>query len=48
VADCLIYKMLLFHDLHFATKVPEDGAEENSNDGCENEPNSIVRRVPPV
>jgi len=36
------------HDSHFAAKVPKDGAEEESNDGGEKEPNGIVRRVPPV
>jgi len=36
------------YDLHFAAKVPKDGAEEESNDGSEKEPNGIVRGVPPV
>jgi len=36
------------HDSHFAAKVPQDGAEEESNDGSEKEPNGIVRGVPPV
>jgi hypothetical protein len=37
-----------WHDLHFAAKIPEDGAEKESDDSSEKEPNSIVRRVPPV
>jgi hypothetical protein len=43
-----ISNVTVCHDLHFATKVPKDGAQEKSNDGGEKEPNSIVRRVPPV
>ena len=38
----------IWHDLHFATKIPEDGAEEESDDSSEKESNGIVRRVPPV
>jgi hypothetical protein len=47
VADCLHIECG-YHDLHFATKVPKDGAEEKSNDGSKKEPYGIVGRIPPV
>ena len=35
-------------DLHFSTKVPEHGSKNKGRNSSENEPGSVVRRVPPV